>query len=315
MNVVNWLASLFIGWFFFQRGFRFRYDCEGQSHGGLPGENSEKHRKQKTYPTVRVSAREWKCVGVNDSMFKFVYGMQRNPIHVHVPWWLGMQVRWCLLTLSLIPKPSTPPVFDHLQYALTVCTYSMQKRQRRPGESYHMHDRRHGRHNKPVAHKSEGIWLTWRYIRLLFYSHVKYCSEWQNWQGAVWNLRVTKTIRITQFMWLWCLTRDLAVKTVCKEWESVEVRTRTMQYAGHTCNVLWQQPKRGSECLLPPISKRSRYETEMVQRVLDGWQAAEIAVASLFQALFPIAMPKENQQLAQVCSRYVCGSKRHRNHS
>ena len=56
--------------FFFQRGFRFRYDCEGQSHGGLPGENSEKNRKQKTYPTVRVSlcvrvcvkgeAREWR---------------------------------------------------------------------------------------------------------------------------------------------------------------------------------------------------------------------------------------------------------------
>ena len=38
-----------------QRGFRFRYDCEGQSHGGLPGEGSEKHRRQKTYPTVRVS--------------------------------------------------------------------------------------------------------------------------------------------------------------------------------------------------------------------------------------------------------------------
>lgn len=36
------------------RGFRFRYDCEGQSHGGLPGEGSEKHRRQKTYPTVRL---------------------------------------------------------------------------------------------------------------------------------------------------------------------------------------------------------------------------------------------------------------------
>ncbi|KAL5499603.1 hypothetical protein EMCRGX_G011054 [Ephydatia muelleri] len=36
------------------RGFRFRYDCEGQSHGGLPGENSEKNRRQKTYPTVRL---------------------------------------------------------------------------------------------------------------------------------------------------------------------------------------------------------------------------------------------------------------------
>ena len=39
-----------------QRGFRFRYDCEGQSHGGLPGENSEKNRRQKTYPTVKVRA-------------------------------------------------------------------------------------------------------------------------------------------------------------------------------------------------------------------------------------------------------------------
>ena len=30
---------------------------------------------------------------------------------------------------------------------------------------------------------------------------------------------------------------------------------------------------------------------------------------------FLIAMPKENQHLVQVCSRYVRGSKRHRNHS
>lgn len=36
-----------------QRGFRFRYPCEGPSHGGLPGESSEKQRK--VYPTVRLS--------------------------------------------------------------------------------------------------------------------------------------------------------------------------------------------------------------------------------------------------------------------
>ncbi|KAL8186619.1 UNVERIFIED_CONTAM: Nuclear factor NF-kappa-B p100 subunit [Gekko kuhli] len=36
-----------------QRGFRFRYGCEGPSHGGLPGASSEKGHK--TYPTVRVS--------------------------------------------------------------------------------------------------------------------------------------------------------------------------------------------------------------------------------------------------------------------
>ncbi|XP_030001766.1 nuclear factor NF-kappa-B p105 subunit [Sphaeramia orbicularis] len=35
-----------------QRGFRFRYGCEGPSHGGLPGASSEKNRK--TYPTVKV---------------------------------------------------------------------------------------------------------------------------------------------------------------------------------------------------------------------------------------------------------------------
>ncbi|XP_053547928.1 nuclear factor NF-kappa-B p100 subunit isoform X2 [Bombina bombina] len=35
-----------------QRGFRFRYVCEGPSHGGLPGATSEKGRK--TYPTVKL---------------------------------------------------------------------------------------------------------------------------------------------------------------------------------------------------------------------------------------------------------------------
>ncbi|KAJ8416135.1 hypothetical protein AAFF_G00381570, partial [Aldrovandia affinis] len=36
-----------------QRGFRFRYKCEGPSHGGLPGASSEKNKK--TYPTVKVN--------------------------------------------------------------------------------------------------------------------------------------------------------------------------------------------------------------------------------------------------------------------
>uniref|UniRef100_A0A8C1JA04 Nuclear factor of kappa light polypeptide gene enhancer in B-cells 2 (p49/p100) n=1 Tax=Cyprinus carpio TaxID=7962 RepID=A0A8C1JA04_CYPCA len=35
------------------RGFRFRYECEGPSHGGLPGASSERNRR--TYPTVKVS--------------------------------------------------------------------------------------------------------------------------------------------------------------------------------------------------------------------------------------------------------------------
>uniref|UniRef100_A0AAX7TAU8 RHD domain-containing protein n=1 Tax=Astatotilapia calliptera TaxID=8154 RepID=A0AAX7TAU8_ASTCA len=35
------------------RGFRFRYECEGPSHGGLPGASSEKNKR--TYPTVRIN--------------------------------------------------------------------------------------------------------------------------------------------------------------------------------------------------------------------------------------------------------------------
>uniref|UniRef100_A0A4W4GV75 Nuclear factor NF-kappa-B p105 subunit n=1 Tax=Electrophorus electricus TaxID=8005 RepID=A0A4W4GV75_ELEEL len=35
-----------------EKGFRFRYGCEGPSHGGLPGASSEKNRK--TYPQVKI---------------------------------------------------------------------------------------------------------------------------------------------------------------------------------------------------------------------------------------------------------------------
>uniref|UniRef100_A0A3B5M7P2 RHD domain-containing protein n=1 Tax=Xiphophorus couchianus TaxID=32473 RepID=A0A3B5M7P2_9TELE len=42
---------IFVVFVFLQRGFRFRYGCEGPSHGGLPGASSEKNRK--TYPTVK----------------------------------------------------------------------------------------------------------------------------------------------------------------------------------------------------------------------------------------------------------------------
>ena len=37
---------------FRQRGFRFRYPCEGPSHGGLPGQYSEKGKK--SYPAVQL---------------------------------------------------------------------------------------------------------------------------------------------------------------------------------------------------------------------------------------------------------------------
>jgi len=34
------------------RGFRFRYECEGKSHGGLQGETSR--REKRSYPSVQV---------------------------------------------------------------------------------------------------------------------------------------------------------------------------------------------------------------------------------------------------------------------
>lgn len=43
-----------------QRGFRFRYECEGPSHGGLPGASSERNRR--TYPTVKVGFVTWICI-------------------------------------------------------------------------------------------------------------------------------------------------------------------------------------------------------------------------------------------------------------
>ncbi|KAM8939419.1 nuclear factor NF-kappa-B p105 subunit [Pelodytes ibericus] len=36
-----------------QRGFRFRYVCEGPSHGGLPGASSEKNKK--SYPQIKIN--------------------------------------------------------------------------------------------------------------------------------------------------------------------------------------------------------------------------------------------------------------------
>lgn len=52
--LVLFLNSFQVSFSFFpQRGFRFRYVCEGPSHGGLPGASSEKNKK--SYPQVKVS--------------------------------------------------------------------------------------------------------------------------------------------------------------------------------------------------------------------------------------------------------------------
>lgn len=51
INILIYSNNLF-SCLFLQRGFRFRYPCEGPSHGGLPGQYSEKGKK--SYPSVQL---------------------------------------------------------------------------------------------------------------------------------------------------------------------------------------------------------------------------------------------------------------------
>nr|XP_014340475.1 PREDICTED: nuclear factor NF-kappa-B p100 subunit [Latimeria chalumnae] len=60
-----------------QRGFRFRYGCEGPSHGGLPGASSEKGKK--TFPTVQIRNYE----GHAKIEVDLVNHMDSNLLHAH----------------------------------------------------------------------------------------------------------------------------------------------------------------------------------------------------------------------------------------
>uniref|UniRef100_A0A4W5P250 Nuclear factor of kappa light polypeptide gene enhancer in B-cells 2 (p49/p100) n=1 Tax=Hucho hucho TaxID=62062 RepID=A0A4W5P250_9TELE len=60
-----------------QRGFRFRYECEGPSHGGLPGASSERNRR--TYPTVKVS----NYVGIARVEVQLVTHSDPPQVHAH----------------------------------------------------------------------------------------------------------------------------------------------------------------------------------------------------------------------------------------
>lgn len=55
-----------------QRGFRFRYVCEGPSHGGLPGASSEKNKK--SFPQVKVSTEIINWCSVNASVICMCIG-------------------------------------------------------------------------------------------------------------------------------------------------------------------------------------------------------------------------------------------------
>uniref|UniRef100_A0A8C8I0L5 RHD domain-containing protein n=1 Tax=Oncorhynchus tshawytscha TaxID=74940 RepID=A0A8C8I0L5_ONCTS len=62
---------------FLPQGFRFRYECEGPSHGGLPGASSERNRR--TYPTVKVS----NYVGIARVEVQLVTHSDPPQVHAH----------------------------------------------------------------------------------------------------------------------------------------------------------------------------------------------------------------------------------------
>ncbi|XP_037365526.1 nuclear factor NF-kappa-B p105 subunit isoform X2 [Talpa occidentalis] len=60
-----------------QRGFRFRYVCEGPSHGGLPGASSEKNKK--SYPQVKIC----NYVGAAKVIVQLVTNGKSTHLHAH----------------------------------------------------------------------------------------------------------------------------------------------------------------------------------------------------------------------------------------
>lgn len=66
-----------------QRGFRFRYECEGPSHGGLPGASSERNRR--TYPMVKL------CNHVGHARVEVQLVTHTEPPRVHAHSLVGKQ--------------------------------------------------------------------------------------------------------------------------------------------------------------------------------------------------------------------------------
>ncbi|CAN2388938.1 Nuclear factor of kappa light polypeptide gene enhancer in B-cells 1 [Pristimantis euphronides] len=60
-----------------QRGFRFRYVCEGPSHGGLPGASSEKNKK--SYPQIKIN----NYVGQAKIIVQLVTNSKDVRLHAH----------------------------------------------------------------------------------------------------------------------------------------------------------------------------------------------------------------------------------------
>ncbi|KAM8910308.1 nuclear factor NF-kappa-B p105 subunit isoform 2-T4 [Spinachia spinachia] len=83
-----------------QRGFRFRYGCEGPSHGGLPGASSEK--TSKTYPAVKINNYQ----GPARVVVQLVTALTPHPqLHAHSL--VGKQCDKGICVTDLQPKDST----------------------------------------------------------------------------------------------------------------------------------------------------------------------------------------------------------------
>ncbi|KAM8802903.1 nuclear factor NF-kappa-B p105 subunit isoform 2-T2 [Rhynchonycteris naso] len=79
-----------------QRGFRFRYVCEGPSHGGLPGASSEKNKK--SYPQVKI------CNYVGHAKVIVQLVTNGKSIHLHAHSLVGKHCEDGICTVTAGPK-------------------------------------------------------------------------------------------------------------------------------------------------------------------------------------------------------------------
>ncbi|XP_055970102.1 nuclear factor NF-kappa-B p105 subunit isoform X2 [Sorex fumeus] len=79
-----------------QRGFRFRYVCEGPSHGGLPGASSEKNKK--SYPQVKI------CNYVGPAKVIVQLVTNGKSVHLHAHSLVGKHCEDGVCTVTTGPK-------------------------------------------------------------------------------------------------------------------------------------------------------------------------------------------------------------------
>ncbi|XP_074084258.1 nuclear factor NF-kappa-B p105 subunit isoform X2 [Macrotis lagotis] len=79
-----------------QRGFRFRYVCEGPSHGGLPGASSEKNKK--SYPQVKI------CNYVGPAKVIVQLVTNGKNVHLHAHSLVGKHCEDGICTVTAGPK-------------------------------------------------------------------------------------------------------------------------------------------------------------------------------------------------------------------